>query len=447
MDFLCAYDKLEDIAKLVENPRNPNKHTDKQIDLLSKIMLAQGFRRPIVVSKRSGFVVCGHGRLAAAKKLGLDKVPVDYQDYPSEAAEWADMVADNKIAEMASMDDMAVAKLLAECSSSMDLELFGMQDAEANKLLSSFARDNLQEDNFDETAALVKAKTAPRTKPGDLWILGTHRLICGSATDAAVVDRLMDGKLASMVFTDPPYNVNIQGSGEKKLKIKNDNLPKDAFLKLIQDAMKNCSRSMKPGAGIYVCYSDSEAETFRDSFRAAGLDLKQCLIWLKNSFVLGRADYQWRHEPILYGWKPGAKHSFYGGRAQSSVIDDLPLIVEKHEHSFTITVVSGTFDFQLEVPEYKITNMSDTGTVWRVDKPVKDDVHPTMKPIALCGRAISNSSKRNEIVLDLFGGSGSTMIAAEQLQRTCYMTELDPVYCDVIINRWENLTARKAVKK
>ena len=208
----------------------------------------------------------------------------------------------------------------------------------------------------------------------------------------------MENQLADMIFTDPPYNVDYKGSAGK---IMNDNMTDDAFYCFLLDAFKNMAQKSKEGAPIYVCHADSEGLNFRAAFREAGWDLKQCIIWVKHHFVMGRQDYQWQHEPILYGWKPGAAHKFYGDRKQT--------------------------------------------TVWQIDRPMASREHPTMKPVALCAKAIENSSKAGDIVLDLFGGSGSTLIACEQLNRTCYMMELDPIYCDVIIKRWENLTGQKAV--
>jgi len=240
----------------------------------------------------------------------------------------------------------------------------------------------------------------PITKPGDLWILGRHRLLCGDSTDQTVVAKLMENQLADMIFTDPPYNVNYTGKTKDALTIKNDSMKDDNFRHFLTLAFLNMAQASKAGAPIYVCHADSEGLSFRTAFKEAGWDLKQCIIWVKQHFVMGRQDYQWQHEPILYGWKPGAAHKFYGDRKQT--------------------------------------------TVWQIDRPMANREHPTMKPIALCAQAIKNSSKSGDIVLDLFGGSGSTLIACEQLNRTCYMMEIDPKYCDVIVKRWENLTGQKA---
>lgn len=260
-----------------------------------------------------------------------------------------------------------------------------------------------------------------------------------------------------MVFTDPPYNVNY---GEKAAMlddyqkghrntdaIKNDNMTSGEFLLFLTDSFKNASAALVPGGAFYICHAESSGLEFRQAVQTAGLLLKQCIIWVKNSIVIGRQDYQWKHEPILYGWKPGAAHKWFGGRKTSTVIEDNAQIVfeEKKDH-VVIHVSHGIQQVAITVPSYEIDAWVDDGmtTVWRVEKPLKNDVHPTMKPVGLCAKGIGNSSPRGGIVLDLFGGSGSTLIACEQLNRACYMMELDPKYCDVIVQRWENFTGKKA---
>lgn len=444
--IMCSYDKLVDPYELIENPKNPNRHPEKQIEILAKLIKSQGFRRPIVVSNRSGFVTVGHGRLLAAKYLEMETVPVDYQDYESEAKEWADMVADNKIAELSEFDKEAFKDILAEIDADFDYSLFGCRDNEIDGLLAEIGQDGIVEDNIDIESAISEARNNTRVSYGEIWELGSHRLFCGDSTNLRDVTLLMDGKLADMVFTDPPYNVNYTGATKEKLKIKNDKMDNQSFGIFLDKVMHCCFESMKPGAGIYVCHADSASNEFRRAFTGSGLSLKQCLIWLKNVFTLGRNDYQWRHEPILYGHKPGAAHKFYGGRKQGTVIDDLPITVEKSESGFVIHILNGITDIAIKVPSYELVDLNNISTIWRVDKPLRNDVHPTMKPIALCAKAIVNSSKAGGIVLDLFGGSGSTLIAAEQSGRRCYMMEIDPVYCTVILNRFEAATGLKAKK-
>lgn len=444
--ILCSYSEMVKIEKLVEHPKNPNKHPERQIVLLSKIIEAQGFRRPIVVSKRSGYVIAGHGRIAAARYLCMEAVPVDYQEYETEAAEYADMVADNKIAELAEFDREAFKEILADIDAEFDFALFGCKDNELNGLLAEIGREGVFEDDFDAESAFAEAQKNTRVSYGEIWALGSHRLLCGDSTNLRDVTLLMDGKLADMVFTDPPYNVNYTGATKEKLKIKNDKMDDRSFSVFLDRVMHCCFESIKPGAGVYVCHADGASNEFRRAFVESGLCLKQCLIWLKNVFTLGRNDYQWRHEPILYGYKPGAAHKFYGGRKQGTVIDDMPITVEKVESGFVIQIMNGIADIAIKVPAYELVDLNNISTIWRVDKPLRNDVHPTMKPIALCAKAIVNSSKAGGIVLDLFGGSGSTLIAAEQSGRRCYMMEIDPVYCTVILNRFEAATGLKAKK-
>lgn len=444
--IMCSYGKLVDPYELIENPKNPNRHPEKQIEILAKLIKSQGFRRPIVVSNRSGFVTVGHGRLLAAKYLEMETVPVDYQDYESEAKEWADMVADNKIAELSEFDRDAFKEILAEMDADFDYSLFGCRDSEIDGLLAEIGQDSIIEDNIDIESAIAEARNNTRVSYGEIWALGSHRLLCGDSTNLRDVTLLMDGKLADMVFTDPPYNVNYTGATKEKLKIKNDKMDDRSFSVFLDRVMHCCFESIKPGAGVYVCHADGASNEFRRAFVESGLCLKQCLIWLKNVFTLGRNDYQWRHEPILYGHKPGAAHKFYGGRKQGTIIDDLPITVEKSESGFVIHILNGIADIAIKVPSYELVDINNISTIWRVDKPLRNDVHPTMKPIALCAKAIVNSSKAGGIVLDLFGGSGSTLIAAEQSGRRCYMMEIDPVYCTVILNRFEAATGLKAKK-
>jgi len=444
----CAFDELADVAALVPNPRNPNTHSNKQIELLAKIIKNQGWRAPITVSNRSGFIVRGHGRLLAAMKLGVNQVPVDRQDYASEAEEWADLIADNRIAELSEIDNSLLGSLLADIDSAFDIELTGFSVKEVDKIMAELESGEIIEDDFDAAAEAAKIKT-PVTKPGDVWQLGRHRLMCGDATAKADVLKLMDGRLAAMVFTDPPYNVNYTGSTVEKLTIKNDNMPADRFYAFLRDAFTAIYAVTEPGGAIYVCHADSEASNFRGALRDAGWLLKQCLVWVKNQHVIGRQDYQWRHEPILYGWKPGAAHRWYGGRRQSTVIEDVaPLSVQQMEDGEVLTVSVGLNTVAIKVAAFEVLHAGsdELSTVWRFEKPLRNGEHPTMKPVALCARAIRNSSRQGEIVGDFFGGAGSTLIAAEQVGRNCYMMELDPVYCDVIINRWEEFSGQKAVK-
>jgi DNA modification methylase len=391
MKVMCVHKEMVDVDLLQPNPKNPNKHPDEQIKLLAKIMGHQGWRSPIVVSTRSGFITKGHGRLMAAKQNGWTTAPVDRQDYASEADEYADMVADNKIAELATTDMSMVNTDALELGADFDLELLGIPDFTLVDIEK--VEPQCDPDDYPE-------KSPPRANPGDMFRLGAHYLFCGDATNIQHVERLMGEDKADFIFTDPPYNVDYKGKTKEALTIQNDKMDGDTFYQFLLDSYSSMAAVTKPGAAIYVAHADSEGVAFRKAMVDAGFLYKQCVIWVKNQLVFGRQDYQWKHEPILYGWKEGASHKWYSDRKQT--------------------------------------------TVWEVDKPQRNGEHPTMKPIQLIEMAMLNSSKPGDIVLDLFGGSGSTMIAAEKNQRASRLMELDPKYCDVILNRWEKYTGKKA---
>ena len=443
----CAYDELMDVAKVIPNPRNPNTHPDKQIILLAKVIEARGWRVPITVSKLSGFIVRGHGRLHAAILLGCDVVPVDLQDYASEAEEWADMIADNRLAELSEIDQNILARLVSELDGAIDTSLLGYSDKAISEMLASFGSEQVQEDNFDLDKKLEEIKE-PISKLGDVYQLGRHRLMCGDSTSIDNVAKLMNGTKAEMIFTDPPYNVNYEGGTDDKLKIKNDNMPAEEFNEFLLKAFEAMAKHTKPGGAIYVCHADNASSDFRAALEKAGWSLRQCLIWAKSQFVIGRQDYQWQHEPILYGWLPGAAHKFYGGRKQSTIVEEgLPIVIQDDIDGYKLIKISiGLQDIVIKAPSYEVLDIENASTVIRVEKPSRNGEHPTMKPIALCAKAILNSSLRDECVMDLFGGSGSTLIAAEQTGRSCCTMELDPVYCDVIIKRYEEFTGNKAIK-
>ena len=397
-DVYCAHSQMVEIEKVIPNPRNPNKHSEKQIALLSKIIAAQGWRAPITVSTRSGFIVRGHGRLLAARKLGLAEVPVDYQAYETEAAEWADLIADNRLSELSETDELLLKDLLQELGTSeLDLELTAYTADEIDQMLGS--AKEVQEDDFDADKALSEIDEA-KTKLGDIYILGKHRLLCGDSTDAAAVEKLMDGQKADIAVTDPPYNVGYTGGTKDALTIQNDKQEDSDFRQFLSAAFTNMDAAMKPGAVFYIWHADSEGYNFRAACKDAGWQVRQCLIWNKNQLVMGRQDYHWKHEPCLYGWKEGAAHLWASDRKQTTILC--------------------------------------------FDRPQKNAEHPTMKPVALLAYQIANNTKGEDIALDLFGGSGTTLVACEQLGRKCYMMELDPKYVDVIIKRWEELTGNKA---
>lgn len=449
--------KIEQLNPAAYNPRVNLKPGDQEYERLKKSILEFGYVEPIVWNERTGNVVGGHQRLKVLIELGYDLIDAVVVDL-DEDKEKALNLALNKIG--GDWDLEMLSSLLMELSNTgIDMEISGFSDEE---ILELIGRDNddgkIVEDNYDVAGEAEKIDE-PITKPGDIWILGRHRLMCGDSTKMTDVHRLMDGELADMVFTDPPYNVNYgdkaamldkyQKGHRNTNHILNDNMGDSEFREFLLASYSRMFESCKEGAPIYVCHAETEGENFRGAFVEAGFKLAQCIIWAKNSLVLGRQDYHWRHEPILYGWKPGAAHKWYGGRKQDTIIEDKHGVsIAEKDGRHVITVQSGVHTLVLSVPEYRIEYASDdAGTsLWRIERPSRSADHPTMKPVALMARAIMNSSRTGDIVLDPFGGSGTTLIAAEQTGRCAYLMELDPKYADVIVRRWEEFTGGKAEK-
>lgn len=373
--------RLDELIPYINNPR---KNDGAAVDKVAASIREFGFKVPIIVD-RNGTIVAGHTRYKASKKLGLTEVPCIIAEDLTEQQIKAFRIADNRTAEESSWD-FELLTVEVESLDGFDLSLLGFDENEMAKILRN---DEVVDDDFYE-----EPPENPITQAGDIWILGRHRVICGDATVRDDISNLMGDALSDLVLTDPPYNVDYEGGTNEKLKIQNDKMADIEFLKFLTDAFILMHDHSKKGAPIYVFHADSEGYNFRSAFKAAGYNLRQCLIWEKNSLVMGRQDYQWQHEPVLYGWKDGASHAWYGDRKQTTII--------KH------------------------------------DKPLRNGEHPTMKPIGLCGYFIANSSKEGDIVLDPFGGSGSTLIACEQLGRECRMIELDPKYVDVIVHRYQN---------
>jgi DNA modification methylase len=392
---------VELINPATYNPRKDLRPGDPEYEKLRRSIEEFGFVEPLVWNQRTGNLVGGHQRYKILLEQGFTEVECSVVDL-DEAKEKALNVALNKIS--GDWDYQKLAELLEGIKlTGLGVELTGFDTAEIDKLMSDFLYDmEPEEDHFNLEEELEKIED-PITQKGDIWLLGRHRLLCGDATFAEDVDRLMDGHLASMIFTDPPYNVDYVGKTKDALKIKNDKMGNQQFYSFLLDAFTNMHAVTEPGGGIYICHADSEGINFRTAMVDAGWNLKQCIVWVKNTIVMGRQDYHWQHEPILYGWKPGRAHQWMGDRKQS--------------------------------------------TVWQFDKPSRNADHPTMKPVGIPARAIKNSSKPGGIVADFFLGSGSTLIAAEQTGRICYGMELDPVYCDVIVKRWEQYTGQKAVRE
>lgn len=374
---------LVNIEKLIPYVNNARTHSKEQITKLRSSLREFGFINPVIID-RDYNIIAGHGRVMAAKEENITEVPCVFVDHLTESQKKAYIIADNRFALDAGWDE-EMLKLEIEALQDMafDLSLTGFDDAELSKL---FETDDVKDDEFDVEAELQKPT---KTQIGDIWLLGKHKLVCGDSTKAETFAILMNDEKANLVITDPPYNVNYEGSAGK---IKNDNMENDKFYHFLLDAFTNTEKAMADDASIYVFHADTEGLNFRKAFKDAGFYLSGTCIWEKQSLVLGRSPYQWQHEPVLFGWKRKGKHQWYTGRKES--------------------------------------------TIWKFDKPKKNGEHPTMKPIPLLAYPIMNSSMTNCIVLDPFGGSGSTLIACEQTGRFCRTIELDEKFCDVIVSRY-----------
>lgn len=374
------------IDALVPYARNARTHSKEQILQLRSSLREFGFVNPVIVDKDYN-IIAGHGRVLAAKAEGLTEIPCVFAEHLTEAQKKAYILADNRLALSAGWDEELLALEFADLKDlGFDLGLTGFDEKEIDKLFADPGGE-VADDDFDLTASLEQAAFV---LPGDVWTLGRHRLICGDATDADTVRKLMDGRKANLVLTDPPYNVDFQGSSG--LKIKNDKMAADKFYGFLLSAFTNLAENLEGGGSAYIFHADTEGENFRRAFREAGFHLSGTCIWVKDSFVMGRSPYQWQHEPILYGWLKTGTHKWYAGRGEA--------------------------------------------TIWNFAKPKRNSDHPTSKPLDLLAYPIRNSSQANGIVLDTFGGSGSTLIACEQADRICNMLELDEKYASVILRRY-----------
>lgn len=409
--------QLKEIRAYEKNPRK----NDAAVKFVAESIREFGFKVPIVIDS-DGVIVCGHARYKAAKKLKLLTVPCIIADDLSEQQIKAFRLADNKVAEQAEWDEELMLEELGDLDG-FNMDVFGFEGFD----LDDQDNTDAEEDFYDEAPP-----TTPRSKRGEVYQLGRHRLMCGDSTSEDDVDKLLDGYEMDLCVTDPPYNVNYQSKSTGK-KIDNDNMEDAAFHEFLHDFYVQMLRSLKAGGAFYIWHADTEGYNFRSALQEAGGQVRQCLIWNKNSLVLGRQDYHWKHEPCLYGWKDGAGHYFIDDRSQTTVWEDR-VDVNKLTKDEMKAILSDIFDDQVST------------TVMCEAKPTDSKEHPTMKPIKLLARQIKNSSKKGWNVVDLFGGSGSTMIACEQLGRNCYMMELDEGYVDVIIDRWEQFTGQKAIK-
>lgn len=386
---------LADVSELIPYVRNARTHSEAQVAQIAASIREFGFLSPILVAE-DNTILAGHGRLAAALKLGLKKVPCVKENHLTETQKRAYIIADNKLSLNAGWDNELLAVELSELEGAdFNLDLLGFDEAELSSIFD--ADKDVSDDDFDVEKELEEPCFS---KTGDIWTLGKHRIICGDATKLETYKTLLENTKVNLVVTDPPYNVNYEGSAGK---IKNDNMEDDKFYQFLFNSFVNMEQAMADDASIYVFHADTEGLNFRKAFQDAGFYLSGCCIWKKPSLVLGRSPYQWQHEPCLYGWKKKGKHKWYAGRKETSV--------------------------------------------WEFEKPKKNADHPTMKPIALLAYPIKNSSMTNSLVLDPFAGSGSTLIACEQTGRICYAIELDEKYCDVIVKRYiEQIGNDKSVK-
>jgi DNA modification methylase len=386
--------ELIDIESLIPYARNSRTHSDSQVAQIAASIKEFGFTNPVLIDADGG-IIAGHGRIMAARKLGLVEIPCIRLGHLTEAQKRAYVIADNKLALNAGWDtEMLVNELRDLEGMDFDLELTGFSAEELADMLAVKEEGKTDEDDAPEVPV------EPITKPGDIWILGKHRLMCGDSCSTNDMEKLCDGQLVDMWLTDPPYNVAYEGKTKDALTIQNDSMDDDQFRQFLRDAYVTADIVMKPGAVFYIWHADSEGYNFRGAAQDAGWKVRQCLIWKKSTMVMGRQDYHWKHEPCLYGWKEGAGHLWATDRKQTTILE--------------------------------------------FDKPSRNGEHPTMKPVALFEYQMLNNTKGGDIVLDSFGGSGTTLIAAEKHGRYARLMELDPKYCDVIVKRWEDFTGKKA---
>lgn len=384
------------VSDLIPYARNSRTHSDSQVTKIAASIKEFGFLNPVIVDGENG-IIAGHGRIMAAQKLGIIEVPAIEASHLTDAQRRAYIIADNRLALDAGWNDEMLRVEFAELADAgFDLELtgFGLDEIAAINV------DEIAEGLTDEDA-VPDAPEQPVTVDGDVWLLGKHRLMCGDSTSIDAVEALCGGQLVDMWLTDPPYNVAYEGKTKDALKIKNDSMGDGQFRQFLRDCYVAADAVMKPGAVFYIWHADSEGYNFRGAAKDAGWTVRQCLIWKKSVMVMGRQDYQWKHEPCLYGWKDGAGHLWASDRKQTTILE--------------------------------------------FDKPQRNGEHPTMKPVALFEYQMLNNTKGGDIVLDSFGGSGTTLLAAEKNGRVARLMELDPKYCDVIVKRWQDFTGKQAI--
>lgn len=387
------------VSRLIPYDRNSRTHTDAQVSQVAASIIEFGFTNPILVDSKSG-IIAGHCRLRAAQLLKLAEVPVIPLDHLSESQKRAYVIADNKLAELAGWDEEMLKLELSDLrNEDFNLDLIGFSQEEIDNLLN--LGENSEKSGLTDDDEAPEVTENPVSRLGDVWILGNHRLMCGDSIAPADVERLMAGAKADLVFTDPPYNVDYTGYTKEKLKIQSDKMTTEEFIAFLEGTFASYRMLIKPGASMYVCHPSSFQREFQDALESAGFAVRAQIIWAKNTFAWGFGRYKFQHEPIFYCHVQGESDAWYGDKTQS--------------------------------------------TLWQEKKPAANRLHPTMKPVELIERALRNSSKAGDRVVDLFGGSGSTMIACEKTGRESSLMELDPKYADVIVKRWQDFTGRQAV--
>jgi len=390
--------KIERIAveTLLPYAKNSRTHSDEQVAQIAASIKEFGFNNPILIDKENT-IIAGHGRLMAARRVGMADVPCIRLGHLTETQRKAYIIADNRLALNAGWDnELLTIELNDLLEDGFALDILGFDADELKNLLDPVKPT----EGLTDEDAVPEVPEEPKTKPGDIYRLGKHRLMCGDSTSIDALEKLCDGQLVDMWLTDPPYNVAYEGKTKDALTIKNDSMGDDQFRQFLRDSYTAADMVMKPGAVFYIWHADSEGYNFRGAAKDAGWTVRQCLIWKKSTMVMGRQDYHWKHEPCLYGWKDGAGHLWAADRKQTTILE--------------------------------------------FDKPSRNGEHPTMKPVGLFEYQMLNNTKGGDIVLDSFGGSGTTLIAAEKNGRIARIMELDPKYCDVIVKRWEDFTGQKA---
>jgi site-specific DNA-methyltransferase (adenine-specific) len=384
------------IEKLIPYAKNSRTHSDEQVAQLAGSIKEFGFNNPVLIGQ-DDVIIAGHGRVMAARKVGLMEVPCIRLTHLTETQRKAYIIADNRLALNAGWDnELLTIELNDLLADNFALDILGFDADELKNLLDPVKPT----EGLTDEDAVPETPEEPKTKPGDIYRLGKHRLMCGDSTSIDALEKLCDGQLVDMWLTDPPYNVAYEGKTKDALTIKNDSMGDDQFRQFLRDSYTAADMVMKPGAVFYIWHADSEGYNFRGAAKDAGWTVRQCLIWKKSTMVMGRQDYHWKHEPCLYGWKDGAGHLWAADRKQTTILE--------------------------------------------FDKPSRNGEHPTMKPVGLFEYQMLNNTKGGDIILDSFGGSGTTLIAAEKNGRIARIMELDPKYCDVIVKRWEDFTGQKA---